>query len=71
MAPQSIVWTNKSVIEFVHGLAITARYQMAVDIDGDIDGAVAHLVLDVGEALAVLEKQGRERMAQVVETNAP
>ena len=51
--------------------AIAARDQVPVDVDGHLNRAMAHLVAHVGEALAPLNEQGRQRMAEVVEPDAP
>src|SRR2546430_16221166 len=58
-------------VEPIDRLPIRSGHQMAVDVDGDLDRVMAHLLLHVRRGLAVLEEPRRERVAQVVEADAP
>jgi hypothetical protein len=44
---------------------------MPQDVHRHLDGAVSHLVPKVGQALALLNQQRRERVPQVMEANPP
>jgi len=43
-------------VQAIHRSLIRARYQVAVNVDRDLDRVVAHLVLHVGEGLTVLDE---------------
>jgi len=59
------------VVKGIDCLPVRARDQVAVRVDGDLDGVVAELLLDVGERFAVRDQPRREGMAQVVEPDPP
>jgi hypothetical protein len=42
---------------------------MPVDIEGDLDAGMAHLIADVLGALSLRDQHGREKMPEVVEAN--
>jgi hypothetical protein len=44
-----------SLAQPVYGLAVSAGYQMPVNVDGHLDAAMAHLFFYVGGALTVRE----------------
>lgn len=54
-------------IESIEGLFIPAWNQMPITIHGDLDRRVPHLFFDVDRALAVLEEERSESMAQTME----
>src|SRR6266849_868977 len=60
-----------SVVETVNRLPVRSGDQVAVHIDGDLDGGVTKLLFDVGRAFALLEKEAGVGVAEVVETHAP
>ena len=43
-------------VQAIHRSLIRARYQVAVNVDRDLDRVVAHLVFHVGEGLTVLDE---------------
>ena len=50
----------------IDGGLVASWYQIPVDVDGDLYGVVPHLFFDVGERLALLNEQTRERMPNVL-----
>jgi len=42
---------------------------MPIDIHGDLDRTMAHLVFHIHGTFAVLEQQGGERMAEIMEAD--
>lgn len=42
---------------------------MSVDVNRHLNGAVSHLVLDLGERRATLDEQTAEGVAQIMEAN--
>ena len=56
-------------IESIHGLFIPAWNQMSITIHGDLDRRMPHLLFDVDRALAVLEQERSERMAEIMEAH--
>jgi hypothetical protein len=57
---------NSEIIETMDSGLVASWYQMPVDVDGDLYGVVPHLFFDVGERLALLNEQTRERMPNVL-----
>jgi len=55
------------VIESINGLAITARNEMAIDIDCDVNDEWPHLLLHIGKTLPLLNEQARKRVPQKME----
>jgi hypothetical protein len=52
-------------------LFIPIRKEMPIEIHGDLDGTMAHLVFHIHGTLAVLEQEGGERMAEIMEAYLP
>ncbi|MBV8675039.1 MAG: hypothetical protein JOZ33_16545 [Acidobacteriaceae bacterium] len=50
---------------------VGTRDQVPVRIDGDLDRAMAHLLLHVRQRRAVLDEQAAKRVTQVVKTELP
>ncbi len=57
------------VIETIHRAAIRPRYQVSVGVDGDLNAAVAQLLLYVNHAFTLLEEQRRKGMPEVVDAD--
>jgi hypothetical protein len=58
------------IIQPIHPRHVCSRNQMAIGVYGDLDGAVAHLILHVNERCAVLDEQTSERVTKIVEAKA-
>ena len=58
------------IIETVDCGAISARHQVPVNVDRNLNGRVSELFLHVHDRLALLNQQQRERVAEVVEPHA-
>src|SRR5215831_19032902 len=58
------------IVEPIDSLSVGSWNEVAIDVYGDLDGGVPHLLLHVRRALALLEQQAGERVAQVVEADA-
>lgn len=57
------------VVQPVHVAHIRSRKQVSVDVNRHLNGAVSHLVLDLGERRATLDEQTAEGVAQIMEAN--
>ncbi len=44
---------------------------MPIDIDGDLDRTMAHLLFHIHGILAVLEQEGGKRMTKIMEAHLP
>jgi hypothetical protein len=62
-----LVRNFRVVIELVDRLPVSTRYEMAADINGDIDRRVPHLLLDGGETPALLNQEGCEGTTEKME----
>src|SRR6266851_5316885 len=60
----------RSVVQPVHGLPVRTRHEMPIGVYRELDRGVSELVPHIGKDLAVLDKQVRESVAQVVEADA-
>ena len=58
-------------IQTVDRLFVPPRNEMPIEIHGDLDGTMAHLFLHIHGTLAVLEQEGGERMAEIMEAHLP
>jgi len=56
-------------IQTVERLFVRTRKEIAIEIHGDLDGRMAHLVFDIHRTS--LEQQGGERMAEIMEAHLP
>ena len=54
-------------VEGINPADIAARNEVPVNIHGDLDRAVAHLLLDIGKAGALLNEKGSERVSKCME----
>jgi hypothetical protein len=59
------------VVQPVHRSAVRAGDEVSVGVYGYLDRRVPELLLNVLEALAVLQQQRRERVAQVLDVDVP
>ena len=50
------------IVEPIHSATVGTRNQVAVDVHGDLNRMVSHLLLDVLRRLPILKKQGSERV---------
>jgi hypothetical protein len=55
----------------VHGSLVPAKNKMTVQVYSDLDGGMAHLLLNVDRAFPLLKKQGLKDMAEVMEAYLP
>jgi hypothetical protein len=62
---------RRNVVELVYGLLVATRNQMSVGVDRDLDTVVSHLLLDVGDGFALLQKQTGERMPEAMKSHLP
>ena len=49
---------------------LLARDEVSVNVDGDLHGAVAHLLFDVCQAGTALYQEGRERVTKSMQGDA-
>jgi hypothetical protein len=59
------------VIQPVHRRPICPWNQVTIDVDGDLDRGMPHLLFDVHQAFAILKQQRGEGMAQIMEPDPP
>jgi hypothetical protein len=59
------------IVESIHRLAVGPRDEVTIGIHGDLDGMVAHLVLHIGQGLAVRDQPRGERVPKIVEADLP
>jgi steroid delta-isomerase-like uncharacterized protein len=57
-------------IEAVDPVDVCSGDEVTVGVDGDLDRAVAHLLLHVCERCAVLDEQAAERVSQIMESKS-
>jgi hypothetical protein len=54
------------VIEPIYGVAIPSWHQMSVDVSGNLNRRVSHLLLRIHQRFALLKQQTAERMPKNV-----
>ena len=60
---------RRLVVQAIHGGAIRAWNEVAVGVDGDLNRRVPHLLVHAGDRLPLLQRQRRERVSKVVNSD--